>query len=381
MKRIYILILATLFGSIVAKSQQIEGVKPEVLRIADSLTGIFAPSDNRWCNVPEEILIQETFKQITTNDEFVVLANTHPNAAVRAFAFQELLMRGDTRYKDILYNSLTDTATFQLTSSSVIVPYQSVADYNVTILTLPIFYMSDRDSIHYDSLFRSNPELIETKPNLYYNFINTPKMSDYRRNFSIQDSITLDSVLLYTPYINSVGYKFAVLNKLTHDDTYYNRLYEMYTQEGYIYALPALCRYRKDELKPFVKNYLQSYPYVNCTSDSVLFKHEMYTKLYVGLLSVKAWPDPDFIPILTDIINFDYGDWLTEFPIFGNIYSSLIAYDDEYTYRLIEKSLNQENTNCSLNYRKTALKEAFDENPNPRYLPLVEKYCDSKSKE
>jgi hypothetical protein len=352
-----------------------------VLRIADSLTGIFDPSDNRWCNVPEEILIQETFKQITTNDEFVVLAKTHHNAAVRAFAFQELLMRGDTRYKDILYNSLTDTATFQLTSSSVIVPYQSVADYNVTILTLPVFYMSDRDSIHYDSLFRSNPELIETKPNLYYNFINTPKMSDYRRTFSIQDSITLDSVLLYTPYINNVGYKFAVLNKLPLDDKYYNRLYEMYTQEGYIYALPALCRYRKDELKPFVKNYLQSYPYVNCTSDSVLFKHEMYTKLYVGLLSVKAWPDPDFIPILTDIINFDYGDWLTEFPIFGNIYSSLIAYDDEYTYRLIEKSLNQENTNCSLNYRKTALKEACEKNSNPRYLPLVEKYCDSKSKE
>ena len=206
-------------------------------------------------------------------------------------------------------------------------------------------------------------------------------MSDYRRNFSIQDSITLDSVLLYTPYINSVGYKFAVLNKLPLDDKYYNRLYEMYIQEGYIYALPVLCRYRKDELKPFVKNYLQSYPYVNCTSDSVLFKHEMYTKLYVGLLSVKAWPDPDFIPILTDIINFDYGDWLTEFPIFGNIYSSLIAYDDEYTYRLIEKSLNQENTNCSLNYRKTALKEACEKNSNPRYLPLVEKYCDSKSKE
>ena len=381
MKRIYIVLLVTLLGCTTAKSQQIEGVKPEVLRIADSLTGIFDPSDNRWCNVPEEILIQETFKQITTNDEFVVLANTHPNAAVRAFAFQELLMRGDTRHKDILYNSLTDTATFQLTSSSVIVPYQSVADYNVTILTLPVFYMSDRDSIHYDSLFRSNPELIETKPNLYYNFINTPKMSDYRLNFSIQDSITLDSVLLYTPYINSVGYKFAVLNKLPLDDKYYNRLYEMYTQEGYIYALPALCRYRKDELKPFVKNYLQSYPYVNCTSDSVLFKHEMYTKLYVGLLSVKAWPDPDFIPILTDIINFDYGDWLTEFPIFGNIYSSLIAYDDEYTYRLIEKSLNQENTNCSLNYRKTALKEACEKNSNPRYLPLVEKYCDSKSKE
>ncbi len=381
MKRIYIVLLVTLLGCTTAKSQQIEGVKPEVLRIADSLTGISMYNTDGWAGIPKEWTLQEKLKQITTNDEFVVLAKTHHNAAVRAFAFQELLMRGDTRHKDILYNSLTDTATFQLTSSSVIVPYQSVADYNVTILTLPVFYMSDRDSIHYDSLFRSNPELIETKPNLYYNFINTPKMSDYRLNFSIQDSITLDSVLLYTPYINSVGYKFAVLNKLPLDDKYYNRLYEMYTQEGYIYALPALCRYRKDELKPFVKNYLQSYPYVNCTSDSVLFKHEMYTKLYVGLLSVKAWPDPDFIPILTDIINFDYGDWLTEFPIFGNIYSSLIAYDDEYTYRLIEKSLNQENTNCSLNYRKTALKEACEKNSNPRYLPLVEKYCDSKSKE
>ena len=107
----------------------------------------------------------------------------------------------------------------------------------------------------------------------------------------------------------------------------------------------------------------------------------MYTKLYVGLLSVKAWPDSDFIPILTDIINFDYGDWINKLSTLRNIYSALITYDDEYTYRLIEKSLNQENTNCSLNYRKTALKEACEKNSNPRYLPLVEKYCDSKSKE
>ena len=384
MKRIYILILATLFGCMVAKSQQIEGVKPEVLMIADSLTGIFDPSDNRWCNIPEEILMQETFKQIASNDEFVVLAKTHHNAAIRAFSFQELLMRGDTRYKDILYNSLTDTATFQLTSSSVIVPYQSVADYNVAILTLPVFYMSDRDSIHYDSLFRSNPELIETKPNLYYNFINTPKMSDYRRTFSIQDSITLDSVLLYTPYINNVGYKFAVLNNLPLDDKYYNRLYEMYIQEGYIYALPALCRYRKDELKPFVKNYLQSYPYVNCTSDSVLSCHEISTKLYIGLLSVKAWPDSDFIPILTDIINFDYGNWINKLSTLRDIYSALITYDDEYTYRLIEKSLtavkDQENTDLDLYYRKIAFRSACEKNPIPRYLPLVEKYCNTAAR-
>ena len=60
MQRIYILILATLFGCTVAKSQQIEGVKPEVLRIADSLTGIsMHNTDLECCEVSVFPLITE----------------------------------------------------------------------------------------------------------------------------------------------------------------------------------------------------------------------------------------------------------------------------------------------------------------------------------
>ena len=75
MQRIYILILATLFGCTVAKSQQIEGVKPEVLRIADSLTGISMHNTDGWAGIPKEWTLQEKLKQIATNDELVALEN------------------------------------------------------------------------------------------------------------------------------------------------------------------------------------------------------------------------------------------------------------------------------------------------------------------
>ena len=107
MKRIYILILATLFGFTVAKSQQIEGVKPEVLRIADSLTGISMHNTNGWAGIPKEWTLQEKLKQIATNDELVALENYHHNAAVRAFTFKVLVDRGDIRFKEILYNVFT----------------------------------------------------------------------------------------------------------------------------------------------------------------------------------------------------------------------------------------------------------------------------------
>ena len=130
MKRIYILILATLLGCTVAKSQQIEGVKPEVLRIADSLTGISMHNTNGWAGIPKEWTLQEKLKQIATNDELVALENYHNNAAVRAFAFKVLVDRGDIRFKEILYNSLTDTARFQIRHADIL-SMESVASYIV----------------------------------------------------------------------------------------------------------------------------------------------------------------------------------------------------------------------------------------------------------
>ena len=259
MKRIYIVLLVTLLGCTTAKSQQIEGVKPEVLRIADSLTGISESSTNGWAGVPKEWMLQEKLKQIATNDELVALENYHHNAAVRAFAFKVLVDRGDIRFKEILYNSLTDTARFQIRHADIVCP-QSVASYIVDELCNPGGYMSKRDSIYYDTLLRNNPELVEQKSPQYYRFINGKKMSDFRRIFSIQDSLTLDSVLIFTPGIYGIYHRIEILDNLPISEKYYTRLLEMYTNENNATVLSALCHYRTNEVKEFVIKALSRYP-------------------------------------------------------------------------------------------------------------------------
>ena len=377
MKRIYILILATLFGFTVAKSQQIEGVKPEVLRIADSLTGISMHNTNGWAGIPKEWTLQEKLKQIATNDELVALENYHHNAAVRAFAFNVIVDGGDIRFKEILYNSLTDTARFQIRHADIL-SMESVASYIVDELCNPGGYMSKRDSIYYDTLLRNNPELVEQKSPQYYRFINGKKMSDFRRIFTIQDSLTLDSVLIFTPG-TYIYHKYKILDNLPISEKYYNRLFEMYTKEDNATVLSALCHYRTDEVKEFVIKALSRYPdFFKSNGD---FNYDVFPFVLEAIEATAIWPDPEFLPLLFEIQKLSYDGSLINYWIYQRVYTSFINYDIDETYSAIENSLTETivhehfPSNYFINDRKKILKEAFDENPIPRYLPLVEKYC------
>ncbi|MBR3940369.1 MAG: hypothetical protein IKJ67_10430 [Bacteroidales bacterium] len=384
MKRIYIVLLVTLLGCTTAKSQQIEGVKPEVLRIADSLTGISMHNTDGWAGIPKEWTLQEKLKQIATNDELVALENYHHNAAVRAFAFKVLVDRGDIRFKEILYNSLTDTARFQIRRADIL-SMESVASHIVDELCNHRIYMSKDDSIYYDTLLRNNPELVEQKSPQYYSFINGKKMNNFRRIFTIQDSLTLDSMLIFTPGTYSIYHKYEILDNLPISEKYYNRLLEMYTKEDNATVLSALCHYRTDEVKEFVIKALSQYPDF-FKSDGHL-NHDVYPLVLEAIEATAIWPDPNFLPLLFEIQKLSYDDCLINYWIYQRVYTSFINYDNDETYSAIENSLTETvvherfHSDFFINARKNILKEAFDENPNPRYLPLVEKYCDSKSKE
>ena len=384
MKRIYIVLLVTLLGCTTAKSQQIEGVKPEVLRIADSLTGISMYNTDGWAGIPKEWTLQEKLKQIATNDELVALENYHHNAAVRAFVFKVLVDRGDIRFKEILYNSLTDTARFEIRRADIL-SMESVASHIVDELCNHRIYMSKRDSIYYDTLLRNNPELVEQKSPQYYSFINGKKMNNFRRIFTIQDSLTLDSVLIFTPGTYSIYHKYEILDNLPISEKYYNRLLEMYTKEDNATVLSALCHYRTDEVKEFVIKALSQYPDF-FKSDGHL-NHDVYPLVLEAIEATAIWPDPDFLPLLFEIQKLSYDGSLINYWIYQRVYTSFINYDNDETYSAIENSLTETvvherfHSDFFINARKNILKEAFDENPNPRYLPLVEKYCDSKSKE
>ena len=194
-------IVLMLFALVAATAQSTQAVA-----IADSLTRVSLFSDNGWGGTPKEWKLQVQLDSVASNDDLVALARNHPNAAARAIAFRILVTRGDSRYRDILYSSLHDTAHFSERSFDII-SYNNVANSMVEMMIDHPGFMSYRDSLRYDSLFRAEPQLMEIVPHLYKTFLEMPKQSDFDRIFSPQDSATLDSILFFTPNLNHIAHR------------------------------------------------------------------------------------------------------------------------------------------------------------------------------
>lgn len=369
MKRIYILILVTLFGCTTAKSQRVE-----VVKLADSLRWLSRQTVSYKGMRPSFLYYEKKLRELATNDELIYLAQKHRNAAVRAFCFQELVIRGDVRYKDVLHSLLNDNKRFSLEyfDSSGIV--DNVANYMINVLIYKVGYMSEHDSIYFDSIFQDT-KMIKKYPYTYNNYINTPKISDFRRIFSIQDSLILDSILFFTPNTTHINHLIKVIDNYPLTEDNYKRLYELLNKEKFHKALPALCRYRKDETKPIVNKYFK---------DIYIRKGNHGGRTDIGLKAISFWPDKDFIPALIRVRDYEVSREFYNYQRIKLLYLAFMAYDDELSYQLIDETLNmakEAKVTSTYYWHKIHFKEAFDENPNPRYLPLVEKYCDSKSKE
>ena len=369
MKRIYIVLLVTLLGCTTAKSQRVE-----VVKLADSLRWLSRQTVSYKGMRPSFLYYEEKLRELATNDELIYLAQKHRNAAVRAFCFQELVIRGDVRYKDVLHSLLNDNKRFSLEyfDSSGIV--DNVANYMIDVLIYKVGYMSEHDSIYFDSIFQDT-KMIKKYPYPYNNYINTPKISDFRRIFSIQDSLILDSILFFTPNTTHINHLIKVIDNYPLTEDNYKRLYELLNKEKFYKALPALCRYRKDETKPSVNKYFK---------DIYIRKGNHGGRTDIGLKAISFWPDKDFIPALIRVRDYEVSRKFYNYQRIKLLYLAFMAYDDELSYQLIDETLNmakEAKVTSTYYWHKIHFKEAFDENPNPRYLPLVEKYCDSKSKE
>ena len=365
MKQIYILILATLLAYTAAKGQ-----RAEVVKIADSLRGLSQQTVSSKDMRPSFLYYEEKLRELATNDELIYLAQKHRNAAVRAFCFQELVIRGDVRYKDVLYSLLNDNKRICLRyfdSGGII---DNVANYMINVLIYKVGYISEDDSIYLDNIFQDT-NMIKRYPYQYNKYINTPKISDFRRIFSIQDSLTLDSTLFFTPNTTHIKHLIKVIDNYPLTEENYNRLYELFHKEKFHKALPALCRYRKEEIKPIVNRFFK---------EIYIRKGNHGGRTDIGLKAISFWPDKDFIPALIRVRDYEVSREFYNYQRIKLLYFAFMAYDDELSYQLIDETLNmtkEAKDESTFYWHKNYFKEAFDENPNPRYLPLVEKYCNN----
>lgn len=362
----FILSILLLFVTCYVKAQNTKAVL-----IADSLTKVSLFDNDGWGDTPKAWTLQEQLNEVASNDDLVALARSHCNGAARAVAFRLLVARTDSRYRDILYSSLRDTTTF-LEQSFDVIGSTNVANFMVDVLTCHWDFLSLSDSIYLDSLFRSQPELMKTAPHLYKTFIKRPNMTEFHRIFTQKDSITLDSVLFFTPNMQHINRLNTILKNLPAEECYYDRLHQLYFDEGYTEALPNLCRYRRETDKaPIIECLLEYSKGLN--KEHV--REGPVGRTNEGLKAVAIWPDSAFLPALRKVRDYEVSRTHYDYYRIRLLYLALMAYDDENSYNFIDETLRMTDRNKRTRYYHLQyFREAYDMNPNSRYETLLNKY-------
>ena len=343
----------------------------KVVAIADSLTRVSLYDNNGWGGAPKAWTLQEHLKKMASNDDLVALARSHRNGAARATAFRLLVARCDSRYRDILYSSLQDTACFRVQYNDII-GSSNVANYMVNVLTYHWDFQSLRDSIYMDSLLRSEPELMKKAPHLYETFVRKPTVTDFRRIFTKEDSVTLDSVLFFTPNMHHIGRLSSILENLPTEERYYERLHQMYYDEGIAEALPNLCRYRRESDKAAVIECLLEYSKGLDKEDA---QEGPEGRTDQGLEAVAIWPNPAFLPALRKVRDYEVSRKHYDYWRIRLFYLALMAYDDENSYNFIDETLRMTGRNkTTQKYHLEFFHKAYETSPNFRYESLLKKY-------
>ena len=343
----------------------------QTVLIADSLTSVSLGDSNGWGGVPMAWTLQEHLDSVSSNDDLVALARGHRNGAARAVAFRLLVARGDSRFRDIIYSSLRDTTSFYEQSCDVIYT-SNVANYMVDVLTQHWDFRSLSDSIYLDSLFHSNPELMKTSSRLYETFVKEPTVTDFRRIFTQKDSVTLDSVLFFTPHLQHIDRLYSILKNLPAEERYYDRLHQLYYDEGCADALPNLCRYRREADKATVIECLLEY---SKGLDKEHVRNGSEGRTNEGLEAVATWPDPAFLPALRKVRDYEVKRKHYDYYRIRIFYQALMAYDDENSYNFIDETLRMTGRDSTTrHYHLEYFREAYEKCPNPRYETLLNKY-------
>ena len=330
--------------------------------VADSLTRVSLYDDNGWGGTPMAWTLQEHLNEVASNDDLVALARSHRNGAARATAFRLLVARGDSRYRDILYSSLQDTACFRVQDFDEIYP-SNVASYMVDVLTYHWDFQNLRERLQLDSLFRSNPKLMKKPPHLYKTLVRTPAVTDFRQIFTQKDSVTLDSVLFFTRNLNHIERLSSILENLPAEERYYNRLHQMYYDEGNADALPKLLCYHRETDKPAV---------IECLLE---YSKGLGGRTNEGLKAVALWPDPAFLPALRKVRDYEVSRIYYDYIRIRLFYLALMAYDDENSYNFIDETLRMTGRDkTTRHYHLEFFREAYDTSPRPRYESLLNKY-------
>lgn len=175
-------------------SKETEFHSTEGIGYAGERTGQYALSDSLW--------------HIATTEQLAYLALSHPSTVVRLSASYGLMERDPHLAAEIAIKGALDTAVCEIASGCTYI-CQTVSEGRICELSVNRqFY-----------------------------------------GLSVEDSIRLDSVVLYKPYFDKYDrfLLFDLMKRLPPLPQYYERLKDLYLKEHCIYALIGIVKYQRDD--------------------------------------------------------------------------------------------------------------------------------------
>lgn len=271
---IFSLLLMSLSGMAFSQS-----TTESVFSVADSLaweSSLSATGADGWSGIDRSYLYYERMGKVFTDKELDSLARRHDSPIVRAAAGWILIDRRSPLASILLFDRLTDTATFILKSYDVGTPC-NVATY-----------------------------LVDCASTL----------------LSPRDSLRLDSVLLSSSDYCHINYRDKLIRSLPAIPENYPRVKHLYENEHTRSALATLARYHKEEDVPLILQAL--------SSDNPF-------DLESGFEAIAAWPDARFHSVLASKRSQFLQEEVI-LPVGMKFFLAVMAYRDSWSRQFIKET-------------------------------------------
>lgn len=297
-----------------------------------------------YCNPikkAEYLKVKNCLRQLDTfaNDtELVRLSKDNESPIIRLYAFQVLLNRNYQKAESIAFRELTDT------------------------ISVPISYVSFYERIGEDNI-----------SNLRINLL-----AKYCKKHRISTN-KLDRVLLRSLGLKNIDYYKQLFLRIPPSERYYYLVKRHYVVDKNPYALVLLAKYHKPSDRVLVNEALKTFEKIeeacrniaDVSYKPVLPDEDLFP---MSLLAVSYWPDESFRKTLEDISKL-YLYKADDFsPTLDYLYQALMAYNDEWSYRIIKDSFNYQKRSMNemdLYDYKESFKNAYLKRPLPKYRSFL----------
>ena len=252
-----------------------------------------------------------------STDELIKLASKHEDKIERLIAFHALLMKNPHEAVNLAIAEIEDTALVSTLNGC-----EGTEEYVSDVRICMIQYNREQYKV------------------------------------SKEDSVRIDSAVLFSENGSKFYYMYRLYHRLPAKPEYENRLRQLYEQDPK--ALIPLARYHREEDKQEIIRLLSQTENRNLISR--------------GLDAVTVWPSATFKQQVRQICQKILDKEDTDF-CSRSALSALIAYNEQWSYNLIDKTLSKakQRDKHYFNY-SWDFHEAYEKNPQPLFKPLIKKY-------